>query len=147
VSPYNNNIPELEDTSRNNGEAEETEGTYENTEKTLLTSANLAATATTTEPEHELEIYDSEATQHMTPSRHRLTNFQPIQPWGILAADKKHFEVIGKGDMFVQVPNGDKSKKMYVKDILYAPNLGVTLLSVARITQAGYTLHFKQQGY
>jgi len=58
----NNNIPELEDTSRNNSEAKEPEGTYETTEKTLLTSANLAVTATTTGPEHELEIYDSEAT-------------------------------------------------------------------------------------
>jgi len=34
---------------------------------------------------------------------------------------------------------------MYVKDMLYAPNLSVILLSVACITQAGYTLHFKQQ--
>ena len=48
--------------------------------------------------------------------------------------------------MYVQVPNGDKSKKIHVKDVLYAPNLGVTLLSVAHITQAGYILHFKQQG-
>jgi len=71
----NNNIPELENTSRNNGEVEEPEGIYETTEKTLLTSANLAATATTTGPEHKLEIYDSGATQHITPSHHRRTNF------------------------------------------------------------------------
>jgi len=58
----NNNIPELKDTSRNNSEAEEPEGAYETTEKTLLTSANLAATATTTGPEYKLEIYDSGAT-------------------------------------------------------------------------------------
>jgi len=82
----------------------------------------------------------------MIPSCHRLTNFQSIQPQGIFAADKKHFEAIGKRDMCIQVPNGDKSKEMYVKDVLYAPNLGVILLSVACITQAGYTLHFKQQG-
>ena len=75
----NNNIPELKDTSRDNSEAEEPKGTYETTEKILLTSANLAATATTTGPEHELEIYDSGVTQHITPSCHRLTNFQPIQ--------------------------------------------------------------------
>ena len=45
--------------------------------------------------------------------------------------------------MFVQVPNRDKSKKMYIKDMLYVPNLGVTLLLVICITQAGYMLHFK----
>jgi len=82
----------------------------------------------------------------MTPSHHRLTNFQPIQPQGIFTVDKKYFEAIGKEDMLVQVPNGDKSKKIHVKDVLYAPNLSVTLLLVARITQAGYMLHFKQQG-
>jgi len=47
--------------------------------------------------------------------------------------------------MFVQVSNRDKSKN--VKDMLYTPNLGITLLSVAYITQVGYMLHFKQQGY
>ena len=47
--------------------------------------------------------------------------------------------------MFVQVPNRDKSKKMYVKDVLYTLNLSVTLLLVVRITQAEYMLHFKQQ--
>jgi len=46
--------------------------------------------------------------------------------------------------MFVQVPNRDKSKKMYVKNVLYVSNLDVTLLSVACITQARYILHFKQ---
>jgi len=55
----------------------------------------------------------------MTPSYHRLTNFQSIQPQGILAADKKHFEAIMKGDIFIQIPDRDKSKKMYVKYIIY----------------------------
>jgi len=49
--------------------------------------------------------------------------------------------------MFVQVPNRDKSKKMYMKNMLYASNLDVTLLLVTYITQAGYILHFKQQDY
>jgi len=60
-----------------------------------------------------------------------------------LTQTRNIFEAIGKGDMFVQVPNGNKSKKIYVKDVLYTPNLSVTLLSVTHITQAGYTLHFK----
>jgi len=48
--------------------------------------------------------------------------------------------------MYVQVPNGDKSKKIHVKNVLYTPNLGIILLSVAHIIQVGYMLHFKQQG-
>jgi len=75
----NNNIPELKDISRDNSEAEEPKGTYETTEKTLLTSANLAATATTTGPKHELEIYDSGATQHITPSCHKLSTHSTLR--------------------------------------------------------------------
>jgi len=55
-------IPALENIFRDNSKTKEPKGTYETTEKTLLTSANLAKTATTTGPEHELEIYDSGAT-------------------------------------------------------------------------------------
>ncbi|KAJ7079346.1 hypothetical protein C8R44DRAFT_533268, partial [Mycena epipterygia] len=51
-------------------------------------------------------IYDSGATQHMTPSQHRLTNYQAIALRGIVAADNKRLEALGKGDMYVQVPNG-----------------------------------------
>ena len=68
-----NNIPAF-NKARNN--SEELEGTYETTEIIPLISTNLTAVVITTiEPEHKLEIYDSGATQHMTPSRHRLTNF------------------------------------------------------------------------
>jgi len=58
----NNDIPELEDTFRDISEAEEPKGTHEIIEKTLPTSTNLAATATTIGPEHKIEIYNSEAT-------------------------------------------------------------------------------------
>ncbi|KAJ7080042.1 hypothetical protein C8R44DRAFT_577051, partial [Mycena epipterygia] len=65
------------------------------------------------DPQYEIEIYDSGATQHMTPSRHRLMNYSAIEPRGIMAADNKHFDALGKGDMFVQVPNSkDRSTKV-----------------------------------
>jgi hypothetical protein len=59
--------------------------------------------------------------------------------------DKKHFEALGKGDMYAHIPNGhNKTTKVLVKDVLHTPTLGVTLLSVRCITQAGYALHFRQ---
>ncbi|KAJ7210370.1 hypothetical protein GGX14DRAFT_363547, partial [Mycena pura] len=51
-------------------------------------------------------ICDSGATQHVTPSRDRLSNFQSIQPRKIVAADNK-FEARGKGDMYIEIPNGN----------------------------------------
>ncbi|KAJ7027374.1 hypothetical protein C8F04DRAFT_1122797 [Mycena alexandri] len=82
----------------------------------------------------------------MTPSRHRLTNYRTIPPRGIIAADSKRFEALGKGDLVTEIPNGDnKSTKVFVWDVLYAPMLGATLISVSQITQGGYSLHFRGQ--
>ncbi|KAK0229025.1 hypothetical protein IW262DRAFT_1264371, partial [Armillaria fumosa] len=69
-----------------------------------------------------------------------------IKPRGIMAADKKKFEALGKGDMCITIPNGkNQTTKVLVKDVLHVPNLGVMLLSVGRITQAGYSLDFKDE--
>ncbi|KAJ7107821.1 hypothetical protein C8R44DRAFT_532952, partial [Mycena epipterygia] len=53
-----------------------------------------------------LEIYDSGASVHMTPSRHRLTNYRAIKPRGITAANNQTLDAVGMGDMHVEVPNG-----------------------------------------
>jgi hypothetical protein len=139
-------MPPLEDVSDSDEEKEDDATEEEAVEKTSLTSDRLIAAAITIEPEYELEIYDSGATQHMTPSRHRLTNYTAIRPRGIMAADNKHFEALGKGDMYVQVPNGKNGPtKVLMKDVLYAPKLGGTLISIGRITQTGYSLHFRHE--
>ncbi len=115
-------------------------------EITSLTSGNLAAAVADTEHEHEADIFDSGAMQHMTPSHHQLMNYIAIKPRGMMAVDRKKFEVLGKGDMHITIPNGkNQIMKVLVKDVLHAPNLGVTLLSVGCITQAGYSLDFKDE--
>ncbi|KAK0437093.1 uncharacterized protein EV420DRAFT_1280891, partial [Desarmillaria tabescens] len=48
---------------------------------------------------------NSSTTQHITPSHHRLMNYTAIKPRGIMAADKKKFEALGKGDMHIMIPN------------------------------------------
>ncbi|KAJ7675532.1 hypothetical protein B0H17DRAFT_846843, partial [Mycena rosella] len=53
-----------------------------------------------------IEIYDSGASVHMTPSRHRLTNYRAIKPRGIIAANNQRLNAVGMGDMNVEVPNG-----------------------------------------
>ncbi|KAJ6458875.1 hypothetical protein C8R47DRAFT_994928 [Mycena vitilis] len=70
------------------------------------------------------------ATQHMTPSRHRLINYRAIAPRSIMAANSKRFEALGSG---IKVPNGKNgSTKILAKNVLYAPKLEVTLLSIGR---------------
>ncbi|KAF8158567.1 hypothetical protein B0H34DRAFT_619127, partial [Crassisporium funariophilum] len=50
-------------------------------------------------------LYDSGASRHMTPSRHRLINYVKIKGRPITAADKRVFHATGMGDLRVTVPN------------------------------------------
>ena len=90
----------------------------------------------------DVDLYDSGASRHMSGHRHRFTNFTEIEPRPITAADKRAFHAIGKGDMLIDIPNGDATSKILLKDVLYAPSMGVTLVSISRIAAAGSTVVF-----
>jgi hypothetical protein len=90
-----------------------------------------------------VEIYDSRCTKHMTPDRHRLINYREIPPKPISAANQESFSAIGMGDMFIYAPNGQKPTKIKLRNVLYAPNMGCTLISISQIDQAGYSVAFQ----
>lgn len=89
------------------------------------------------------ELYDSGASRHMSPYRNQFTNFETISPRPIKAADKRTFNAIGKGDLHIEVPNGKTRTRILLHDVLYAPSMGVTLISISRLTTAGYTALFR----
>lgn len=66
------------------------------------------------------ELYDSGASRHMS-----------------------SFEAIGKGDMYVSLPNGKSRSRILLKDVLYAPKMGVTLISISRLDAAGFAALFR----
>ena len=88
------------------------------------------------------EILDSGCTRHMTPDRHRLANYREIPPKSICAANQESFSAIGMGDMTIHLPNGATTTQIKLRDVLYAPNMGSTLISVAKIDDAGYSATF-----
>ena len=68
-----------------------------------------------------------------------MENYILIAPKLITAADKQYFQAIGKGDLQIQVPNIDgNSTSILLKDVLHCPDIGLTLVSVAKIAAAGY---------
>jgi len=93
-------------------------------------------------PSIETELFDSGASCHMSGYRHRFLNFVQIEPNPITAADKRTFYATGKGDMYLEVPNGETSSKILLRDVLYSPTMGVTLVSIGRITSAGSSVLF-----
>ncbi|KAJ7107090.1 hypothetical protein C8R44DRAFT_637800 [Mycena epipterygia] len=93
----------------------------------------------TTDSLIDIELYDSGALKHMSGSRKCFINFVEIPPHPIMAADKRSFSVAGKGDMYVTVLNGDKpASRVLLKNVLYAPSMGVTLVSISRINATGW---------
>ena len=95
-----------------------------------------------TDSTFEMELYDSGASRHMSPYKHKFINFIPIQRKVLTAADGGHFEAVGKGDMHISMPNGKSTTRILLKDVLYAPKMHITLVSIGKIDAAGYAALF-----
>ena len=69
----------------------------------------------------------------MSPYQDKFINYFPIQKRVLTAADGGTFDAVGKGDMHVILPNGKSTTKILLKDVLYAPKIGPTLISIGKI--------------
>ncbi|KAJ3793417.1 hypothetical protein GGU11DRAFT_651915, partial [Lentinula aff. detonsa] len=78
----------------------------------------------------------------MSPYREKFINFQTIAPRSIGAADNRVFQAVGRGDMYINVPTSNSFNRVLLKDVLYAPTMAVTLVSVSRITASGAQVLF-----
>jgi hypothetical protein len=91
----------------------------------------------------EAKLYDSGASRHISPFRHRFITYQPITPRPISAADNRVFYVIGTGTLQIEVPNGPSpATPILLREALHAPDIGATVVSIGRIAKAGYTILF-----
>ncbi|CDO78280.1 hypothetical protein BN946_scf184674.g2 [Trametes cinnabarina] len=102
----------------------------------LLDSKSSAMLARDLSVKDEVILFDSGATRHMSSYRDKFINYVEISPRSIQAADDHVFKAVGKGDMYVDLPNGTGSTRVLLRDVLYAPTMGVTLVSISRITAA-----------
>ena len=53
------------------------------------------------------------------------------------------FYAVGTGDPEIEVPNGKYPTSILLKDILHAPDMGITIVSISRIAKAGNAVTFK----
>ena len=110
---------------------------------TTFSADELAGSAETRNAE--VDLYDSGASRHMSGFRHRFIDIVEIDPLPITAADKRTFQATAKGKMLIILPNGDKEPThVYLTNALYAPSMGVTLVSISRIAEAGCTIVFSE---
>ena len=90
-------------------------------------------------------IVDSGATSHFCPDRTKFVTFQSISPQQIYTADGSTLSAIGRGDVNIDLPLGDKRTTVVLKDALYAPKMAFTLISANRIAGAGLAVHFEDR--
>src|SRR5882762_3297509 len=95
-----------------------------------------------TPPNRKAELYDSGASRHMSPYRQKFINFAQISPRRVTAANSQEFEATGIGNIHIELPNGKSTSRILLKDVLYTPTTGLTLVSISKITLAGYTTIF-----
>ena len=91
----------------------------------------------------EIDLYDSGASQHMSRFCHKFVDFVKIEPVPIRAADKQVFTATGKGKLLIHLPNSDKGmSRIQLTEALYAPSMGVTLISISHVAATSSTVVF-----
>ena len=86
-----------------------------------------------------IELYDSGASRHMTPSRDRFLTYQSIPRIPIKGANGSVFYAVGTGNLRIEVPDGEPSTPIILKDILHAPHLALTVISIQSMLPNLYT--------
>lgn len=83
---------------------------------------------------------DSCASHHMSPIRERFVNLvNEVSVSSVMQGDDSELKVMGMGDLVVKMASG---YTVTFKDVLYIPDLGTTLISVARMTEKGFKVVF-----
>jgi hypothetical protein len=59
--------------------------------------------------------------------------------------DKRIFYTVDMGDLRIEVLNGESFTPIILKDVLYALDMGVTIVSINHITKARYSMLFNHK--
>ena len=81
--------------------------------------------------------------QHMSPYHDHFEDYVLITPKPIMAADKWYFQAIGRGNLWIKIPNSSNSTTVLLKDILHCPDMELTLVLIGKITAARYKVIFR----
>jgi hypothetical protein len=67
-----------------------------------------------------------------------------IAPKLITVANKQYFQAIGKEDLQIKIPNSSITTTILLKNVLHCPDMGLTLVSIGKITNAAYKVIFQE---
>lgn len=101
----------------------------------LLTGEGLS-------PQEETILFDSSVSQHMSSYHAQFLDYKPIIPKPITAANNLTLHAIGKGDLMISLPNGKGHLHIQLQDVLYVPQISITLISICKLDLAGTVLFY-----
>ena len=89
-----------------------------------------------------VEVYDSGCTKHISPYQEDFRNYTEISPKSFRAANKQNFRAVGMGEMTIDVPDGADFSQLHLKEVLYSPDVGYTLISIGNLDEEGFSAEF-----
>jgi hypothetical protein len=87
----------------------------------------------------QVKVYDSSASQHISPYHEQFVNFRDCPRQIISAANKQEIEATGMGDLIINVLRPGGVSKVRLTNILYALSIGYTLISLGQVDHASYS--------
>src|ERR1700731_2198789 len=87
-------------------------------------------------------ILDSGATAHFCPDRSMFCTYTQTAHKPVTAADGRILTSVGRGDVLLQVPNGQGVSKFKLKNVAHAPSMAFTLVSIGKPDDAGCKAEF-----
>jgi hypothetical protein len=86
-----------------------------------------------------VELYDSGATRHISPYKSDFASYTTLDPPVYLnAANQQRFPAIGTGTLTIRAPNSAASSTLTLHEVLHAPAVGYTLVSIGALDKRGY---------
>ena len=96
-------------------------------------------------PSECMKLFNSSASHHMSSYHNQFIDYKVIIPKSITTVNNHTFQAISKGDLMISIPNGKSVTCIRLKDILYAPKMGITLISISKLDVAGFAALFRDK--
>jgi len=90
-----------------------------------------------------IALLDSGTTCHISPYRSEFLNYRELPARVFQAANKQSFSAVGSGDLVLEVPNGAKTSKLTLNDVLYSPAISYILISIGKLDTLGHRVEFR----
>jgi hypothetical protein len=88
------------------------------------------------------EMEDKEAKDVVEKFRDTSGQAFIVPPKVFRAANQQNFSTTGKGDLLIDVPDGDDNSRLRLHNVLFFSDVAYTLVSIGQLDEAGFTALF-----